>query len=113
MNITITLINYYSNLKFNNKYIKKSLQEMGNEKARLLEGFADLLPPSENQPLQTISGAALLKRADVAINKANAIYAGITTQQQTVAQQQELVKEITNTTSRVESGNITAGDVRA
>jgi hypothetical protein len=100
-------------LKFNNKYIKKSLQEMGNEKARLLEGFADLLPPSENQPLQTISGAALLKRADVAINKANAIYAGITTQQQTVSQQQELVKEITNTTSRVESGNITAGDVRA
>ncbi len=100
-------------LKFNNKYIKKSLQDMGNEKARVLEGFAGLLPPSENPPLQTVSGTALLKRADMAINKANAIYANITTQQQTVAQQQELVKEITKTTSRVESGNVTAGDLQA
>jgi hypothetical protein len=100
-------------LKFNNKYIKKSLQEMGNEKARVLEGFGGLLPPSENPPLQTVSGAALLKRADAAINKANAIYAGITTQQTTVNQQKELVKEITNTTSRVESGNVTAGDMQA
>jgi hypothetical protein len=100
-------------LKFNNKYIKKSLQEMGNEKARVLEGFGILLPPSMNPPLQTVSGAALLKRADAAINKANAIYAGITTQQTTVKQQQELVKEITNTTSRIESGNVTAGDIKA
>ena len=100
-------------LKFNNKYIKKSLQEMGNEKARVLEGFGILLPPSMNPPLQTVSGAALLKRADAAINKANAIYEGITTQQTTVKQQQELVKEITNTTSRVESGNVTAGDMQA
>lgn len=100
-------------LKFNNKYIKKSLQEMGNEKARLLEGFDGLLPPSEHPPLQTVSGAALLKRADMAIIKANGIYGSITDQHTTVKQQQELVKEITKTTSRVESGNITSGDLRA
>jgi hypothetical protein len=100
-------------LKFNNKYIKKSLQEMGNEKARVLEGFGGLLPPSEYPSLHTVSGAALLKRADAAINKANAIYAGVTTQHKTVTQQKELVKEITKTTSRVESGNVSAGDIQA
>jgi hypothetical protein len=100
-------------LKFNNKYIKKSLQEMGNEKAKLLEGFAGVLPPSETPTLSTISGAALLKRADMAIIKANGIYGNITGQQNAVKQQQELVKEITNTASRVESGNITSGDLQA
>ena len=100
-------------LKFNNKYIKKSLQEMGNEKAKLLEGFAGLLPPSENQPLRALSGAALMRRADMAIIKANGIYGNVTDQHTAVKKQQELVKEITKTTSRVESGNITSGDLRA
>ena len=100
-------------LKFNNKYIKKSLQEMGNEKAKLLEGFAGLLPPSEDQTLHTVSGDALLKRADMAISKANAIYGNITDQQTSVKKQQELVNEITKTTSRIESGNITSGDLQA
>jgi hypothetical protein len=98
-------------LKFNNKYIKKSLQDMGNEKARIIEGFAGLLPPSENPPLHTVSGSSLLKRADMAIIKANGIYGGITDQHTTVKKQQELVKEITKTTSRIESGNITSGDL--
>jgi hypothetical protein len=102
-------------LKFNNKYIKKSLQEMGNEKSRLVEGFAGLLPPSENPPLRTsesvVSGAALLKRADIALIKANAIYGNITDQQSAVNKQQELVKEINKTTSRIESGNVTSSDL--
>jgi hypothetical protein len=80
-------------LKFNNKYIKKSLQEMGNEKARLLEGF-------------DTDADTLIQRADMAIHKANAIFGNITNEQTAVKKQQELVKEMTNTVSRVERGNI-------
>lgn len=77
-------------LKFNNKYIKKSLQEMGNQKAtQLLEGFAAAAQPD------------LLIRADTAIMKANAIYNNIMNQQSTVKKQGEMVKEITKTVSRI------------
>jgi hypothetical protein len=99
-------------LKFNNKYIKKSLQDVANEKAKLIEGYAGLLPPSENSQLSSdVSGIKLLKRADLAIMKANRIYGYITDQHTAVKKQQELVKEMNQTASRVESGNITSTDL--
>jgi archaellum component FlaF (FlaF/FlaG flagellin family) len=92
-------------LKFNNKYIKKSLQQMGNEKARFIEGF------DENPQLQQLTGSELLIRADKAILKANKIYDEITDQHTSVQKQKELVKEITKAASRIESGDITTGDI--
>jgi hypothetical protein len=98
-------------IKFNNKYIKKSLEEMGNERARLIEGYAAPLPPSEYPPLQTVSGIALIKRADTAINNANKIVGFVTQQSKTVKMQKELANELTKTSSRLQNGNVSAADI--
>lgn len=88
-------------LKFNNKYIKKSLEEMGNERAKRIEGFSD----------PVLSGKALLDRADKAIIRGNNVYAFITNQRQRVETQQELAKEMSQTVNRVQSGNISTNDI--
>jgi hypothetical protein len=89
-------------LKFNNKYIKKSLEEMGNERAKRIEGFAD----------PGLSGQALLDRADKTIIRGNNVYAFITNQRQRVETQQELAKEMSQTVNRIQSGNISTSDIK-
>lgn len=89
-------------LKFNNKYIKKSLEEMGNERARHIEGFEDD---------SVLTGQELLDRADKAIINGNKIYTFIKNQRQRVKTQQELANEMTQTVNRIQSGNITATDI--
>jgi hypothetical protein len=84
-------------LKFNTKYIKKSLEEMG------VEGFSDPV---------VLSGQALLDRADKAILLGNKVYAFIKDQRQRVEMQQELAKEMTKTVNRVQSGNISTKDIQ-
>lgn len=79
-------------LKFNNRYIKKSLQQMGNERARVIEGFND----------------TLLARADAALAKAYVIYDFIMKQKKDVDTQTELANEMTKTVSRLQNGDISS-----
>jgi hypothetical protein len=101
--------------KFNEKYITKTAREMTESRDQMVEGYAPAAPaaPAASPPPAVLSmtGATLLAHADTVLQKAEQVHTAIVTQRDTAKKQLGLVEELKSTTSRLETGNITGGDV--